>query len=81
MGLNVVSSIDSNIICYKMMWFFSDPFSLGGHGRACSQFHKNFRSSFCANKLQSQVVTREKLSKALSYKKVSSKMLMKSRPG
>ncbi len=35
---------------------------------------------FCAKKVQSQNVTREKLRKALSYKKIVRKMLMKLTP-
>jgi len=35
---------------------------------------------FCAKKIQSQNVTRDKLHEALSYKKLSSKMLMKLTP-
>jgi len=55
------------------------------------QFHQHFTSNFCNNifatiffhqyfstkKLQSQNVTREKLCKALLYKKFARKMLMK----
>ncbi len=44
------------------------------------QFHQHlhvpFAQYFCAKKLQSQNVTREKLYKALSYKKISSEMLI-----
>ncbi len=47
-----------------------------------NQFHQHFtlaflRQYFCAKKLHNQNVTREKLRKALLYKKFSSKMLMK----
>jgi len=49
-----------------------------------SQFHQHFMSSFWAyilsSKNQSQTVIREKLRKALSHKKVSSKMLIKLTP-
>jgi len=42
---------------------------------SCSHFTKNFASSFCANivlpkKVQSQIVTSEKLYKTLLYKKM-----------
>ncbi len=52
----------------------------------CNQFHQHFTSSFCANsllpkKLQSQTASAEKLRKALLYKKVARKMLMKLTPG
>jgi len=51
----------------------------------CSQFHQLYkqllhRYSF-AKKLQSQIVTREKLQKTLLYKKGVHKMLMKLTPG
>jgi len=39
-----------------------------------------FHQYFCAKKLQSQNVTREKLREALSYEKLSCKMLMKLTP-
>jgi len=41
------------------------------------QFHQHFRQTFCAKKLQSQNVIREKLRKRLLYKKGALKMLMK----
>jgi len=43
------------------------------------QFHQHFTHQyFCAKKLQSQNVTKEQLRKALSYEKLSHKMLVKS---
>jgi hypothetical protein len=42
-----------------------------------SRFHQHFTHPFCAKKLQSQNVTREKLRQLLLYKKSSHKMLMK----
>ena len=50
-----------------------------------SQFHQHFTNSFCANdlalkKIQSQTVISKKLRKILSYKKGTSKMLMKLTP-
>jgi len=42
-----------------------------------STFFEQFLADSCAKTLQIQTVTREKLQKALSYKKLSSKMLMK----
>ncbi len=50
-----------------------------------SQFHQHFTSAFFADilsskKLWSQNVTREKLRKALLYKKLACKMLMESTP-
>jgi len=50
------------------------------------QFHQHFMCAFCTNifepkdRLQSQKVTREKLRKALLYKKFERKMLMKLPP-
>jgi len=41
------------------------------------QFHQHFARAFCAKKLQSQKVTREKLGKALSHEKLVHKRLMK----
>jgi len=47
-------------------------------GSISSAFHAHIlRQYFCAKKLHSQNVTREKLCEAHSYKKRSSKMLMK----
>jgi len=40
-------------------------------------FHNTLRAAFAPIKLQSQNVSKEKLCKALSYKKGSRKMLMK----
>jgi len=56
--------------------------TMSGFTATCSRFQQHFLSSFCDNilsttKLQSQTVIREKLHKALSYKKGLSKMLMK----
>ncbi len=47
-----------------------------------SSFYKQLlRQYFCAKKLQSQTMTREKLRKAHLYKKVMCKMLMALTPG
>jgi len=40
-----------------------------------SQFHQHFTRAFCIKKIKSQNVTREKLRKALLYKKFVYKML------
>ncbi len=45
------------------------------------RFHQHFKRDFCAKKIQCRNVSREKLRKALSYKKFWHKKLMKAKPG
>jgi hypothetical protein len=44
-------------------------------------YEQLLRQYYCAQKLQSQTVTREKLGKTLSYNKAARKMMVKLKPG
>ncbi len=72
---SVSLSLSSLCICRQRIKFHCNRVA------TYSQLHQQFTSSFCtdisfAKKFLSKIVIREKLGKALSYKKVSRKMLM-----
>ncbi len=72
--------------CLTEAGFHSDKVSTTTESPFCSQFHQHFMSNFLprysfAKKLQSQIVTREKLQKTLVLEKYTYKMLMKLTPG